>query len=71
MADGNRHLYAALTGSVSRGEHRVPGDARHNTVTIDRPDAVIQAIRDLLVRASHQPGGPPAIALGLTTTRTG
>jgi hypothetical protein len=71
MADGKRRLYAALAGSVSRGEHRVSGDARHSAVTIDCLDAVIQAIRDLLVRASHQPGGPPAIALGLTTTRTG
>jgi hypothetical protein len=71
MADGERRLYAALAGSVSRGEHCVLGDARHSIVTIDRPDAVIQAIRDLFARANHHPGCPPVIAPGLTTTSTG
>jgi hypothetical protein len=56
-ADGKR-LYAALAGSVSPGEHCVPGDAQHSTVTIDRPGAVIQVICDLLAGASHQPAGP-------------
>ncbi len=51
MTDGKRRLYAALAGSVSRGENRVLEDARHSTITIDRADAVIQAIRDLLDRA--------------------
>jgi hypothetical protein len=33
-------------------QHRVLDDARHSTITIDRPDAVIQAVRDLLDRQS-------------------
>jgi len=35
---------------VSRGEHRDLPDARRRQLTVDRPDAVIQAIRDLLER---------------------
>ncbi len=34
--------------SVSAGEHRVLADARHSTVQIDRPDAVVAAIRAVL-----------------------
>jgi hypothetical protein len=48
LTDGKRRLYAALADSVTRGEHRALEDARHSTITIDRPHAVIQAIRDLL-----------------------
>jgi hypothetical protein len=48
MADGHRRLAGALAASVTRGEHRELGNARHSTITIDRADAVIQAIRDLL-----------------------
>jgi pimeloyl-ACP methyl ester carboxylesterase len=48
MTDGKRRLYTALASSVTRGEYRPLEDARHSTITIDRPDAVIQAIRDLL-----------------------
>lgn len=48
MTDGNRRLYAALAGSVTRGEHRALEGARHSTIHIDRSDAVVQAIRDLL-----------------------
>jgi len=50
MADGKRRLYTALADSVSRGEHRALNDARHSTIHVDRPDAVIQAIQDLLDR---------------------
>jgi pimeloyl-ACP methyl ester carboxylesterase len=48
MTDGKRHLYTALADSVTRGEHRVLDDARHSTITTDHPEAVIQAIHDLL-----------------------
>jgi pimeloyl-ACP methyl ester carboxylesterase len=48
MTDGKRRLYTALAGSVTHGEYRGLADARHSTITTDRPDAVIQAIRDLL-----------------------
>jgi len=48
MADGNRRLYTDLAGSVTRGEHRPLEDARHSTLTTDRPDDVVRAIQDLL-----------------------
>ncbi len=49
--EGKQRLYRALTGSVSRGEIRLIEDAGHVTMPMRRPDAVIQAIRDLLGRA--------------------
>lgn len=52
LTEGKRRLYTALAGSVTRGEHRVLEDARHSTITIDRPDAVLAAIRDLLDKAA-------------------
>jgi hypothetical protein len=48
MADGNRRLYTDLAGSVTRGEYRPLEGARHSTMTTDRPDAIVQAVRDLL-----------------------
>ena len=48
MADGNRRLCTDLAGSVTRGEYRPLEGARHSTMTIDRPDAVVRAVRDLL-----------------------
>jgi pimeloyl-ACP methyl ester carboxylesterase len=50
MTEGNRRLYAALAASVSEGEVRALAGARHSTVTTDRPDDVVQAIRDLIGR---------------------
>lgn len=46
--DGKRRLYAALAGSVPRGEIRLIDDAGHVTMHLRRPDAVLQAIQDLL-----------------------
>jgi hypothetical protein len=43
-------LYAPLVNSVRRGEYREVEGAGHDTLWTDRPDAVIQAIRDLLGR---------------------
>jgi pimeloyl-ACP methyl ester carboxylesterase len=40
----------AIANSVPNGEHRVLEDAAHATFHVDRPDAVVQAIRDLLDR---------------------
>ncbi len=40
----------ALAGSAPRGEHRVLEDAAHATFHVDRPDSVVQAVRDLLGR---------------------
>jgi hypothetical protein len=48
MADGNRRLYTDLAGSVTRGEYRPLEGARHSTLTTDRPDDVVRAVRDLL-----------------------
>jgi hypothetical protein len=39
-----------IANSVPRGEHRVLENAAHATFHVDRPDAVVQAIRDLLDR---------------------
>jgi pimeloyl-ACP methyl ester carboxylesterase len=41
-------LYAPLVKSVARGEYREVGNAGHDTLWTDRPDAVVQAIRDLI-----------------------
>jgi hypothetical protein len=41
-------LYAPLVKSVRRGEYREVQGAGHDTLWTDRPDAVVQAIGDLL-----------------------
>ncbi len=46
--EGKRVMYTALAGSVPRGENRMIDNAGHTTIHTDRPDAVVQAIRDLL-----------------------
>ena len=48
LTDAKLRMYAALAGSVTRGEHRPLEGARHSQLTTDRPDAVVQAVRDLL-----------------------
>src|SRR3954467_4796412 len=53
--DGKRALHAELAASVPRGEHRVV-DAGHGWVHEERPDVVLQAVRDLLDRAGRRPG---------------
>jgi len=35
-------------------------DAGHSTITTDHPDAVLQAIRDLLEEVRRVPAGPDA-----------
>ena len=40
----------AIAKSIPRGEHRVLEDAAHATFHFDRPDAVVQAIHDLMDR---------------------
>ena len=49
--EGKRRLYAKLAASVSRGENRLV-DAGHLTIHLRHPDAVLQAIQDLLGRRS-------------------
>jgi pimeloyl-ACP methyl ester carboxylesterase len=43
----------AIATSVPYGEHRVLENAAHATFHVDRPDAVVQAIRDLLDRVHN------------------
>ena len=50
--EGKRRLYEALAGSVSRGENRLVEGVGHVTLHLRRPDAVQQAIRDLLDAAA-------------------
>jgi pimeloyl-ACP methyl ester carboxylesterase len=45
-------IYGPLAESVPRGEYRPLEGAGHSTLHTDRPDAVVQAIRDLLDRAA-------------------
>ncbi|HEX5498173.1 MAG TPA: alpha/beta hydrolase [Thermomicrobiales bacterium] len=47
--EGKRRLYTALAESVPRGEIRLV-DAGHATIHYRRPDAVLQAIQDLIGR---------------------
>ncbi|MEU9121545.1 alpha/beta hydrolase [Streptomyces sp. NPDC048506] len=48
---GKRTLHARLAASVPRGEQRVLDDAGHGFLHEERPDAVLQAITELLARA--------------------
>ncbi len=45
-------LYRPLAESVPRGEYREVAGAGHSTLHTDRPDAVIQALGDLLDQAT-------------------
>ncbi|WP_214410733.1 alpha/beta fold hydrolase [Sphaerisporangium fuscum] len=48
--DGKTRLYHHFAASVPRGENRIVEDAGHVTLPFRRPDAVVQAIRDVLAR---------------------
>lgn len=48
--EGKRRLYEALADSVSHGENRLVEGVGHVTLHLRRPDAVQQAIQDLLGR---------------------
>jgi len=48
--EGKRRLYTALAESVSQGENRLVDGVGHVTLHLRRPDAVAQAIQDLLAR---------------------
>jgi pimeloyl-ACP methyl ester carboxylesterase len=51
--EGKKRLDAAVVNSVSRGEQRILSDAGHTFLIIDSPDAVVQAIRDVVDRAGR------------------
>ncbi len=55
--EGKLVIYSRLAESVPRGEHRVVENAGHTTIHTDRPDAVVQAIRDLLDRVEARGDG--------------
>ncbi|GLX04133.1 hypothetical protein Misp03_10600 [Microbispora sp. NBRC 16548] len=46
--DGKTRLYNEFAASVPRGENRIVEDAGHVTLPFRRPEAVVQAIRDVL-----------------------
>jgi pimeloyl-ACP methyl ester carboxylesterase len=52
LNDGKRVIYATLAESVPRGECRLLENAGHSTIHTDCPDAVVQAIRDLVDRVN-------------------
>ena len=51
--EGMRKMAAAMVSAVSCGEHRVVSDVGHSQLCFTRPDAVVQAIRDVLERAAR------------------
>ncbi|MEU5687660.1 alpha/beta fold hydrolase [Streptomyces venezuelae] len=51
MNEGKTRMDAAVVSTVSRGEQRVLHDTAHHRLCFDRPDAVVQAIRDVIARA--------------------
>jgi pimeloyl-ACP methyl ester carboxylesterase len=53
MHDGKRNMDAALVNVVSHGEQRILSDTLHHRLCFDRPDAVVQAIRDVVDRAAR------------------
>jgi pimeloyl-ACP methyl ester carboxylesterase len=46
-------IYETFARSVPRGENRSLADAGHSTLHTDRPDAVVQALHDLLAAAKR------------------
>jgi pimeloyl-ACP methyl ester carboxylesterase len=61
MHDGRMRMDAALVGSVSHGEQRILTDTFHHRLCFDRPDAVVQAIRDVVDRAARSGPGPATL----------
>jgi hypothetical protein len=53
LSDIKLAINQALANSVRHGEHRALENAAHATFHVDRPDAVVQAIRDLLDRVHN------------------
>ncbi|MGY2061631.1 alpha/beta fold hydrolase, partial [Nocardia gipuzkoensis] len=51
--DAKTRMDAALVRGLSHGEQRILADTLHHRLCFDRPDAVVQAIRDVLDRAAR------------------
>ncbi|MEV4238050.1 alpha/beta hydrolase [Nocardia sp. NPDC049737] len=52
MNDAKARMDAALVRAVSHGEQRILSDTLHHRLCFDRPDAVVQAIRDIVDQAA-------------------
>ena len=50
VAEGRRKLVAAVVNAVSHGERRVVPDVGHSRLCFERPDAVVEAVRDVVHR---------------------
>ncbi len=48
---GSERLYAAVAAAAPQGQHRTVADASHVTLPMSRPDAVTDAVSNLLDRA--------------------
>ncbi|MGW6942196.1 alpha/beta fold hydrolase [Streptomyces xanthophaeus] len=48
MNEGKNRMDAALVSGVSNGEQRIISDTSHHRFCFDRPDAVVQAVRDVV-----------------------
>ncbi|MGY0498113.1 alpha/beta fold hydrolase [Nocardia sp. FBN12] len=48
--DGRRRMDKALVSGVAQAEQRILTDTAHHRLCFDRPDAVVQAIRDVVAR---------------------
>ncbi|GAA2076050.1 alpha/beta hydrolase [Streptomyces albiaxialis] len=53
MREARKRMDAALVDSVSYGEQRVIADTSHHRLCFERPDAVVQAVRDVVHRADR------------------
>ncbi|GAB0106437.1 hypothetical protein JMUB6875_54220 [Nocardia sp. JMUB6875] len=53
LHEAKTRMDAALVASVSRGEQRVLTDTFHHRLCVDRPDAVVRAIRDVVDRVGR------------------
>ncbi|MFF4694184.1 alpha/beta fold hydrolase [Streptomyces chattanoogensis] len=53
--EGKRALHAELAAEAPRGEHHILDDAGHGWLHEERPDAVLQAVNDLLRTVSRVP----------------
>ncbi|MFI6776990.1 alpha/beta fold hydrolase [Nocardia sp. NPDC050412] len=52
MNDAKTRMDAALVRAVSHGKQRILSDTLHHRLCFDRPDAVVQAIRDIVDQAA-------------------
>ncbi|WP_329407384.1 alpha/beta hydrolase [Nocardia vinacea] len=53
MNDAKTRMDAALVNGVSHGQQRILSDTLHHRLCFDRPDAVVQAIREVLDRVTR------------------